>query len=237
MAALGTTVAILRILIMAETLCLLKELVKLRTNLMLGPVPSPPLVTYNILRLAVNVVFVTNKLLYRCYMIWGRQKKVLILPGVFMISTVRCVAGIQVFNLEPTFLIVSFIMAVATNTVLVTLTDNTLRNHYSTVITTVVESGALYCLFAILSAVTSILQESTNAVNITYIVIACASAQLMNILPTLIIVRAGMGHNIQDKIESQSVPRTTPRRAVQREHPSSKVLDLRPGIGSEGATV
>ncbi|KAF8188235.1 hypothetical protein K438DRAFT_1834092 [Mycena galopus ATCC 62051] len=260
MATLGTTEAILRILIMAETLRLLKELVKLRTNLMPGPVPSPPLVTYNILYLVADVVFATNNFvvdslfLYRCYVIWGRQKKVLIVPGVFMISTVilGCVAGIiriQDINLEPTFLTASFIMAAATNLVLVTLTagriwvtrrdaihigaDNTLRNRYSTAITTIVESGAIYCLCAILSAVTNTLKESTIAANIAYIVIDCTSAQLMNILPTLIIVRAAMGHNIQDKIEPRSVPRTTPRRAVQREHLSSGILDLKPSIDSE----
>ncbi|KAF8188257.1 hypothetical protein K438DRAFT_980589 [Mycena galopus ATCC 62051] len=137
MAVLGTTEVILRILIMAETLRLLKELVKLRTDLMPGPVPSPPLVTYIILSLAAYMVSVTNNLvvdslfLYRCYVIWGRQKRVLIVPGVFMISTfILCVASTQDFNLEPRFLTASFIMAAATNLVLVAFTVWNL-GHYT----------------------------------------------------------------------------------------------------------
>ncbi|KAF8188247.1 hypothetical protein K438DRAFT_1972432 [Mycena galopus ATCC 62051] len=74
--------------------------------------------------------------------------------------------------------------------------DNSLKNQYNTIITTVVESGTLYCLFAIVSAITVTLQTSTFAATIMSSVMASVSDQLVNILPRMIVVRAAMGHNI-----------------------------------------
>jgi hypothetical protein len=51
-----------------------------------------------------------------------------------------------------------------------------------------------------------------------------------NIIPALIIVRAGLGHSIQDKIESQ-LSRPTPSRGGERQNPSFEVLDLKPRAG------
>ncbi|KAF8143141.1 hypothetical protein K438DRAFT_1784017 [Mycena galopus ATCC 62051] len=92
-----------------------------------------------------------------------------------------------------------------------------------------VESGALYSLFAILGAVTSQFEQSANG-DVVHNVISAASAQGMNILPMLILVRAGMGHNIQDRIESSRAPRRTPARsrAVEWEDSSYEVLDIKP---------
>ncbi|KAF8188230.1 hypothetical protein K438DRAFT_1972415 [Mycena galopus ATCC 62051] len=74
-------------------------------------------------------------------------------------------------------------MAAATNLILVAFTagriwikqreavyvdtDNTLKNHYNTVIATIVESGVLYCLFAILLAI----QKATSNDEIAFVVI------------------------------------------------------------------
>ncbi|KAF8188206.1 hypothetical protein K438DRAFT_1972394 [Mycena galopus ATCC 62051] len=108
----------------------------------------------------------------------------------------------------------------------------TLKNRYHTVFATIVESGVLYCSLAILIVILEV-QPSTASSDITF-AIEWASAQLINIIPTLIIVRAGMGHNIQDKIEPPRAPRTTPARSVvHREHSSDGVLDLKPGSEKE----
>ncbi|KAF8188238.1 hypothetical protein K438DRAFT_980266 [Mycena galopus ATCC 62051] len=256
MAALGTAQVVLSIAITVGMLRLLQELVKQRTDLNPGPVPAPPLRTVILLGFAANLVFLINNLtadllfLYRCYVIWGRQKKVLIVPGVFILLSFvsGCVASIR--DSSVTFAAAGYIMAAATNLVLVAFTagriwitrrdaiyvgtDSALKNRYSTVITTIMESGALYCLITILSAVTNALQYNTIAADITYDAISSASAQLANILPTLIIVRAGMGYNIQDRIESLHVPRTTlALSVVERGDSSYGVLDLRPGIEEE----
>ncbi|KAF8130006.1 hypothetical protein K438DRAFT_2032387 [Mycena galopus ATCC 62051] len=255
MVALGTAQVVLCIPMMVETLRLLRELVKQRTDLNPGPVPAPQFGTYNSLAFADNVVFVINNLavdlllLYRCYVIWGREKKVLILPGAFIISTVAVGFVATVQNSAPIFTAV-YLMAAATDLTLVAFTgnlsspilflpaeelsagriwlkrrdviridaDGTLKSRYSTVIEMIVESGALYSLFAILDAITNQLARRPNS-DILYNVIASVSAQLTNILPTLIIVRAGMGHNIQDRIESSRALRTAPVRFIaHREH-------------------
>ncbi|KAF8188210.1 hypothetical protein K438DRAFT_2019354 [Mycena galopus ATCC 62051] len=234
MVALGTAQVVLCIPMMVETLRLLRELVKQRTDLNPDPVPAPQFGTYNSLVFADNVVFVINNLavdlllLYRCYVIWGREKKVLILPGAFIISTVAVGFIATVQNSTPIFTAV-YLMAAATDLTLVAFTagriwlkrrdviridtDGTLKSRYSTVIEMIVESGALYSLFAILDAITNQLARRPNS-DILYNVIASVSAQLTNILPTLIIVRAGMGHNIQDRIESSRALRTAPVRSI-----------------------
>ncbi|KAJ7745624.1 hypothetical protein B0H14DRAFT_2637100 [Mycena olivaceomarginata] len=146
-------------------------------------------------------------LLYRCYVIWGRQKKVLILPGGLIISTVDSPAGrIWMKRREAVY-----------------IGADSLKNRYNTAIAIIVESGALYCTFLILLAI-------TRQSRMTWIVLSGALAHLMNIIPALIIVRASLGHNIQDKIESQP-SRTTPSRGGEWQKPSFEVLDLKPPAG------
>ncbi|KAF8188223.1 hypothetical protein K438DRAFT_1834073 [Mycena galopus ATCC 62051] len=230
-----------------ETLRLLHRLVKQGAYLNPDPVGAPGLGTYESLFFAAEVVFAVNNLtadllfLYRCYVIWGRQKKVLILPGALILSTV--VLGCISKDLGPTFT-AGYITAGAGNMTLVGFTagriwvkrrdaihidtDSNLKNRYSTAIAMIVESGALYCFFAILCAITAELRESAIG-DITFGVIVSASAQGMNILPTLIIIRAGTGHNIQDRIEPLRVPRVTPARpGVKRADSSYGVLDIKP---------
>ncbi|KAF8188177.1 hypothetical protein K438DRAFT_1764405 [Mycena galopus ATCC 62051] len=89
----------------------------------------------------------------------------------------------------------------------------TLKSRYNTVIVTVVESGALYCLSAILLVIME-LKPNTTSSDIGWFVIQSASTPLINILPTLIIVRAAMGHNIQDKMEPPRAARTTGAHSV-----------------------
>ncbi|KAF8188215.1 hypothetical protein K438DRAFT_1834050 [Mycena galopus ATCC 62051] len=233
LAALGTAQAVLSISRTIETLRLLNKVVKQGADLN----PSP------------DVVFVVNNLtadllfLYRCYVIWGPQKKVLVVPGTFILLTVvlGCIASTQPLGPIST---AGYTIGAATNLTLVAFTagriwlkrrdaihidtNSTLRNRYSTVIAMIVESGALYCFFAILCAITSQFKESAIG-HITFDVIASALAQLMNILPTLIIVRAGMGHNIQDRIEPLRAPRTTPGLPIVKwVDLSYGVLDIKP---------
>ncbi|KAF8188251.1 hypothetical protein K438DRAFT_1834116 [Mycena galopus ATCC 62051] len=239
----------------AETLRLLHRLAKQGTGLNPGSTAAPGLGTYDSLFFAAEVVFAVNNLtadllfLYRCYVIWGRQKKVLIVPGALILSTVGCISSAQQ-DLGPTFT-ASYITAGAGNLTLVGFTagriwvkrrdaihidtDSNLKNRYSTAIAIIVESGALYCFFAILCAITAQLRESAIG-DITFGVIVSASAQGMNILPTLIIVRAGMGRNIQDRIEPLRAPRVTPAcPGVKRADSSYGVLDIKPSSEQKAA--
>ncbi|KAF8129998.1 hypothetical protein K438DRAFT_1887081 [Mycena galopus ATCC 62051] len=249
LAALGTAQAVLCISRTIETLRLLNKVVKQGADLNPGPVPAR---TYILLGFAEDVVFVVNNLtadllfLYRCYVIWGPQKKVLVVPGTFILSTVvlGCISSTQALSPISTAV---YTIGAATNLTLVAFTagriwlkqrdaihidtNSTLRNRYSTVIAMIVESGALYCFFAILCAITSQIKEKLQSAigDITFGVTVSASAQGMNILPTVIIVRAGMGHNIQDRIEPLCVPRPTPGLPiVKRVDLSCGVLDIEP---------
>ncbi|KAF8188205.1 hypothetical protein K438DRAFT_1972393 [Mycena galopus ATCC 62051] len=62
MAALGTTQVILRISMTVETLRLVQELVKQRTNVNPSPMPAPQLWTYYGLDFPATVVLITNNL-------------------------------------------------------------------------------------------------------------------------------------------------------------------------------
>ncbi|KAF7342288.1 hypothetical protein MVEN_01816900 [Mycena venus] len=129
----------------------------------------------NSLNLARNAIFVVNNLvtdslfLYRCYMIWGSQWKVIVFPGFLIVSTfvVGCISvpsptG-QILQQAP------YIMATITNLVLLFLAagriwwirrdtrhvgTTALKGRYSQVIAMIVESGAIYCVFTILLIVT-----------------------------------------------------------------------------------
>ncbi|KAF8152860.1 hypothetical protein K438DRAFT_2026786 [Mycena galopus ATCC 62051] len=263
LAALGTTQLVLSIRRTVEALHILHELVTLKQPANINPTlgTASQLRTYHSSCFADQVVLMINNFaadllfLYRCYVIWGRQKKVLIVPGILIISTVvvGCIAVVQAdlfrtVNLNT--LAATYIMSAITDMVLVALTagriwlkqrdavhiaDNTLKSRYNKVIATIVESGALYCVLVILLATAQLkLARSTMGggidigTNIAYQVIASASAQLLNIMPTFIIVRAGKGHNIQDKIEPPRLTRTTTAHSVvKRPHSSYGVLALK----------
>ncbi|KAF7342284.1 hypothetical protein MVEN_01816500 [Mycena venus] len=129
----------------------------------------------NSLNLAQNGIFsfnnfVTDSLfLYRCYMIWGSQWKVIMFPGLLVLSTfVAGCVSITSPN-DQTLEKTPYIMAAITNFILLFLTagriwwirrnarhigTTALKDRYSKVIAMIVESGAMYCVFAILLVVT-----------------------------------------------------------------------------------
>jgi len=138
---------------------------------------------------------------------------------------------------------IPYIMAAITNMVLVGLTagriwwkrrearqiyaTDTLKKQYNTAMIIILESGALYCIIAIVIAST----RQPTWEGISSLVIQCASAQLMNIVPTLIIVRAGMGHNIQDTLTDRtatSINQSSLARLPVRPPSSYRILDLQP---------
>ncbi|KAF8134193.1 hypothetical protein K438DRAFT_1883420 [Mycena galopus ATCC 62051] len=165
------------------------------------------------LSLTQNVVFTINNLVsdsllfYRCYMIWGCRWKIVVAPGFLILSTfiVGCVTTTflpftQKSQQAP------YILAAVTNLVLVLLTagriwwirryarrietGNELTSRYSRAIAMIVESGAIYGAFAILLIV-------TYPLTTPFAVLQAILRQLINIVPTFIIVRVGLGHHTQ----------------------------------------
>ncbi|KAJ7708081.1 hypothetical protein B0H17DRAFT_1031665 [Mycena rosella] len=212
MVLLGTVQAVVRFSIAAEVVQLSRQLVHEGHKFP----PSPEWVgAYPALIRMQNVVFSFNNLvtdalfLYRCYVIWGSQLKIIILPGVFTLSTfaTACMSTFSIKSESRT----PYIIALVTNLVLMALTagriwwirreafhaglDDTIRSRYRTAIAIILESGALYSVCAILLAVTWSI-ESPMAYDITF----GFSLQALNIVPTLTIVRIGLGHTIDDPI-------------------------------------
>ncbi|KAJ7017885.1 Alpha/Beta hydrolase protein [Mycena alexandri] len=108
----------------------------------------------------------TELQLYRCFVIWGSRWLPVVLPGILVTCTFRCVNAIIA-----------------------------------------VPSVALLRLPYIFAALTSFVLVALIVHGIAFSVLRAIASHLINIAPTLIIVRVGLGHNIQDTIES---PRSAP---------------------------
>ncbi|KAK7038418.1 hypothetical protein R3P38DRAFT_3475353 [Favolaschia claudopus] len=75
-------------------------------------------------------------------------------------------------------------------------------SRYDTAIAIILESGAIYCFGIILQVIALSVQDSfPTAVYLTH----GAIGQVINIVPTLIIVRVGMGHSIPTTVPSESI--------------------------------
>ncbi|KAJ7083853.1 hypothetical protein C8R44DRAFT_822110 [Mycena epipterygia] len=101
--------------------------------------------------------------------------------------------------------------------------DPKFRNRYDTAITIIVESGVIYCACGILALVSGFF---VRVEVISYGIAYGLLRQGINIIPTLIVVWVGLGHNIQDTIRDRiekSTPRHTPIFLEDQE-----VLDIKP---------
>ncbi|KAJ7829117.1 hypothetical protein B0H13DRAFT_2289806 [Mycena leptocephala] len=209
---------------------------------------------YFTLDVAQNIVFVTNNcvtdmlFLYRCYIIWGSRWKVIATPAVCILSTVvlGVVATVSYDSVTQVHYIdrrVPFIMNVATNVLLVCLTAGRIwwikreaqillgaksPARYAIVIAMILESGSIYCLCLILQVVAQSLVPS-NASNIFLGVTTGLGQQVVNIAPTLIVVRVGMGDQVQNtQVISELVFRSIPLDILTSTQPpnSSQVIDV-----------
>ncbi|KAF7358648.1 hypothetical protein MSAN_01203600 [Mycena sanguinolenta] len=163
---------------------------------------------------ATACIFLQADSAYRCYMIWGSQKAVLILPGISIVAT--CVFGYFTVASNNFFthlpLVdprVSFAVSGATNVILMCLTvgriwymsrearnvnQNALQKRYHTVIAMILESGALYFSVLLLEIGSSSIISQSYAVSVFQAICDGLVEQMVNIIPTLIFVRVGMGY-------------------------------------------
>ncbi|KAF7336385.1 hypothetical protein MVEN_02187100 [Mycena venus] len=179
------------------------------------------------LRLITNNLLTDLLFLYRCYVIWGSQRTVLILPGAFIFTTCSFNDFLEVLIIDVR---VPYIMAGATNVILMCLTAGRIwymsrearnvhgkafRRRYHTAIAMILESGALYCLVLLLYIISISLVWESDAVTVFRGVCNGLLGQMINIIPTLIFVRVGMGHCqwIQESppVEIRSPPVRTPK--------------------------
>ncbi|KAJ7854773.1 hypothetical protein B0H13DRAFT_1903518 [Mycena leptocephala] len=153
------------------------------------------------------------KQLYRCYVIWGFHKKIVIVPALLILSTfiMGVVAPTVTNSAVNDVKQITLGLAAVTNLVLTALTgestrtagrilyirraashvglDRTLQNRYSAAIGIILESGAIYCITAIFLVITVSVYDS----GIHNIGIGVAE-QLINIIPTFTLVYVGLNN-------------------------------------------
>ncbi|KAF7375577.1 hypothetical protein MSAN_00446000 [Mycena sanguinolenta] len=161
--------------------------------------------------LTTNNVVTDGLFIYRCFLVWGRNSRVVLLPILMLIATT--VLGYWSSyrdDLVDPYLIdqrIAYIMVLLTNIVLLILTagriwwirreairvlESAHIRKYNTIVAIILESGAIYCL-SIIFFLISISATSSPDTTISQIS-QSALPQIMNIAPTLIIVRVGLGH-------------------------------------------
>ncbi|KAJ7159523.1 hypothetical protein C8R46DRAFT_1108501 [Mycena filopes] len=208
------------------------------------PMLNPLGIAHGVLLLLNNMV--TDTLfLYRCYVIWGSRRKVVVIPAVILIVA-TCVTGLA----NPTrggAVKESIALGSATNLYLMILTagriwwirrdaqkvvaSKELINRYTTVMAMILESGALYFIPAVLVI-------ALYPWDVPFEVMEGVGTYLINIIPTLIVVRVGLGRSIQDVIDRPIAHLTHERvhaRLPVREAPSMPpILGINPQALTQG---
>ncbi|KAJ6510904.1 hypothetical protein C8R45DRAFT_965548 [Mycena sanguinolenta] len=164
--------------------------------------------------MALNNLTADFLYMYRCYVIWEYRWKVLVLPGIFMLSTIAVgIAGLRAQ--VPLIIQLLYGLVIATNLVLTSLTagrllwirrttscvdvNNKFRSRCNRAIGLVLESGAIYCAAVIFLLVTA----SFKAPEVYTIGLGFGS-QLMNIIPTFTLVYVGLDDAKPQKTEEKS---------------------------------
>ncbi|KAJ7854772.1 hypothetical protein B0H13DRAFT_1903517 [Mycena leptocephala] len=111
--------------------------------------------------------------LYRCYVIWGYKKKILILPALLMLSTLTAIVRSGR---------ILWIRQAASHMGL----DNTLRSRYNTAVGIILESGTIYCVATIFLVITVSLDGGFFYLGFGI------TQQLINIIPMFSLVYVGM---------------------------------------------
>ncbi|KAJ7222004.1 hypothetical protein C8J57DRAFT_1392322 [Mycena rebaudengoi] len=173
--------------------------------------------------LIANNLVADSIFIYRCYVIWGRNLKVVIIPAISLVaSTVIGSVGAPKrdaeVGLDHDDYRLAFGMIILTNLTLMALTagriwwirrdvvtvlEPSVMRTYDTVIAIILESGAIYCISIILYLIAAVRlnkQDSLPAIS----VFRAAIPQILNIAPILIIVRVGSGLSVYDETREHS---------------------------------
>ncbi|KAJ7340780.1 hypothetical protein DFH08DRAFT_963634 [Mycena albidolilacea] len=176
--------------------------------------------------------------LYRCYVIWGCEKKVTIFPTLLILSTFA-VGNVAIYN--PEAVLITYGLSAATNVILTFLTagrilwvwrhaprvraNEKLRGRYETAIKLILESGAIFSISSIFLLITFVGHHEM------YVIGTAFALQLLNIIPTFTLVYVGMTNIIDPDHEcgshASSDPPNTPRMRTREGRHQSEVLDIK----------
>ncbi|KAJ6569187.1 hypothetical protein B0H19DRAFT_1256847 [Mycena capillaripes] len=158
--------------------------------------------------LAINNFVTDSFFMYRCYVIWGRKRKILIPPALLILANL--VVGIlgsptsSLGNGIPSFRRIAGGLSAAVNLVLTALTagrimwmrrksshvglDNASYSRYTRAIGLILESGAIYCVVLIFLSITASLNDDGEIFDIGFAI----ARQVLNIIPTFTLVYVGL---------------------------------------------
>ncbi|KAF7375385.1 hypothetical protein MSAN_00426100 [Mycena sanguinolenta] len=162
------------------------------------------------LLLTTNNLVTDSLFIYRCFLVWGRSPRVVVLPILMLVATtvLGYLSAYKDDLVDPCFLDqrIVYIMVLLTNVMLLTLTagriwwirrdailvlESAHVRKYDTVVAIILESGAIYCLSIICFLISISVSSDDTAITQIF---RSALPQIMNIAPTLIIVRVGVGN-------------------------------------------
>ncbi|KAJ6541781.1 hypothetical protein B0H19DRAFT_1174632 [Mycena capillaripes] len=165
--------------------------------------------------LVTNNAFTDGVLIYRCFLIWGSNYYVIIAPSLMLLLTsilsyISAYEGDYPSAAGPSIdLRIGFALSVLTNIVLVGLTAGRILHtrrvarragmrtdvrRFNTAVAMVLESGAILCAWVVVYVILRSISPPT-----TWRVFRGGLAMLLNIVPTMIIVRIGLGHAIDSE--------------------------------------
>ncbi|KAJ7646772.1 hypothetical protein FB45DRAFT_181621 [Roridomyces roridus] len=250
MLLLGTTQVVLQLVLVVTSFRIVQQTVHPGINATVAQklaTSYDTLDTVTDIVLAINNLFTDIFLLYRCYLIWNSQFAVIILPGllimaVFLTTTIKGVHTTFFSDFEATY-----ILAAITNIIITGLTaghiwwmtrevshikldgGNIIRKRYTRAVRIILESGALYCICVLTSAIAAPhTNTDTNTPAVWIATFADAvSMQAVNIIPTLALVLGtreveSNGDRPEDMVELLVRPNSTAlRKAAVKAGPAS----------------
>ncbi|KIK03242.1 hypothetical protein K443DRAFT_131477 [Laccaria amethystina LaAM-08-1] len=179
------------------------------------------------------MLFVTNNvladslLLYRCYVVWGFKKYIIIAPAILLIAGTVCGytfegASSILFNHAWIYLSMTF----ALNVIATGLTAGKiwylahkaelilgegLLRRYNTSIAILIESGIMYSVYIALDLA---FQKNATA----HAILDCGFIQIVGIMPTLIIVQVGLGGAVNDFEANEALSRVEANKIAHRSY-------------------
>ncbi|KAF8179562.1 hypothetical protein K438DRAFT_2021606 [Mycena galopus ATCC 62051] len=178
------------------------------------------------LALVINNMVTDSIFIYRCYVVWGRNIYIVVVPILSLLAS-SAIGFLSSYEIDdPHFYIdirIIFGFMLLTNVLVMTLTagriwwirrdvagalEFSIVRTYDNVIAIILESGSIYCISLIMYLVAVSTLKTDNS-NLVVPIFRAVMTQVMNIAPTLIVVRAGLDLSIDSNKTNSDPSRTT----------------------------
>ncbi|KAF9070141.1 hypothetical protein BDP27DRAFT_1324367 [Rhodocollybia butyracea] len=154
-------------------------------------------------------------LIYRCYIIWNRDRRVVFLPVLGFVANI--VMGILAITFNANFVLEFWILTFVENIALSSLTagkiwyinneagevlGSSVKTRYNMIAAIILESGIVYSAMVLATSITSMAPVH----NLIYASCLLASlTQIVGIAPSLIVIRVALGVDTHDVVSSIAI--------------------------------